>query len=55
MKGDPIPEGAEVQVQNGEPIFFVGKVLEYLKVPRSLTRKPDYEDGVIHIQFQGLP
>lgn len=52
VRGEPIgPEG--ISIGASDPLAFIARALDSLKVPRSLTRNPNAQEGVIAILFQG--
>jgi hypothetical protein len=53
MKGDPVKPDEQVQVNPGEPLFYIGNVLKALKVPIILSREQTLDAGVITVQFEG--
>ena len=40
-------------VKDDDPVFYVGKVLEQLRVPCVVDRSPGKVKGLIAIQFEG--
>jgi len=53
IKGEPIKPGETVNIAAPDPVFYIGTVLNTLKITRSLTRDPNAEQGLIIIQFEG--
>jgi hypothetical protein len=51
--GDPIPAGQRVFVDASDPVFYIGQVLESLKIPHTLTRSKTQPEGLITISFSG--
>ncbi|MGC2170409.1 MAG: hypothetical protein WA555_05705 [Candidatus Sulfotelmatobacter sp.] len=52
-KGEPIAGDEHVRVAPPDPLYYIGAVLDALKIPTQLDRKQDNEEGVIEIKFEG--
>jgi hypothetical protein len=55
VKGVPLGPNEKVTVSVGDPLYYVSAVLDTLKIPRVLSREPNFDDGLIFIQFPSLP
>jgi hypothetical protein len=53
IKGEPLKPGETVYFDASDPMNYIGRVLELLKVPRILRREPNQPEGRILIQFEG--
>lgn len=55
-KGPRLAANEKARITPGEPLYYVGTVLQMLKVPTVLNRDPDQKDAdLITLQFTGLP
>ncbi len=54
-KGEPVAPHEKVSVNEGDPLFYIGTVLNMLGLPKELTREPKRDADLITIQFTGLP
>jgi hypothetical protein len=52
-KGEPLKDGETMTVRESDPLFYIATVLQSLKVPIIVKRDPNYQAGVIGIQFEG--
>jgi hypothetical protein len=51
--GEPLGPGEGITVRDSDPIFYIGNVLQALRIPRSLTRSKTQPEGLITINFMG--
>jgi hypothetical protein len=54
-KGEPVAPNEKVSVNEGDPLFYIGTVLNMLGTPMSLTREPNRDANLITLKFTGLP
>lgn len=53
IRGSPLKPNETIYFDENEPMSYIGKVLEALKVPRILRREQDFSEGLIQVQFEG--
>jgi hypothetical protein len=54
VKGEPLKPNETVYFNAPDPMLYIGKVIEALKLSHALTREQNQPDGVISISFQGF-
>ena len=53
VKGEPLGPNETIYFDASDAVFFIGRALEALKIPRIIRREPAQVEGLIVISFQG--
>jgi hypothetical protein len=53
VKGEPLKPNQTVYFDDSDPMSYIGRVVQALKLPRILKRDPNQPEGLITIQFEG--
>jgi hypothetical protein len=53
VNGEPLGPGERIYVNDSNPVFYIGNVLQALNIPRSLTRSKTQPEDLIVINFIG--
>jgi hypothetical protein len=54
IKGEPLHPGEKPSVGSNEPLAYVVRVLNALKIEPILRREPNFEDGMLEVIFDGF-